>query len=109
MLSGFMSLPICSVVLEARNASVTCWIRMAITCSSFPITKRISSRTMCLKKAYHEIGGMEVSSMKLCRLIASQHNCDFGSTDRIPRVIEGKRKPAPFDLTKAERLPKKTA
>ena len=45
---------------------------------------------------------MEVSSIKLCRLIASTHNWNLKHSYRVPGMINTYQKIAVFDLTKAE-------
>ena len=51
---------------------------------------------------YHGTSSMEVSSMKLCRIIAGIHHWDLSRSYRVPGTIHTEQKVAVFSLTKAE-------
>ena len=51
---------------------------------------------------YNGTNSMEVSSMKLCRIIADLHHWDLSRSYRIPGEIHAECKVAIFHLTKAE-------
>ena len=55
---------------------------------------------------YHGTDSMEVSSKKLCRLIADKHNWSIAYSYRVPGFIEAKKHVAVFDLSKAEMINK---
>ena len=56
------------------------------------------------QEVYAGTGGMEISSMKLCRIIAKLHGWELYQSYRVPgKVYEGK-KVAIFDLDKAEAI-----
>jgi hypothetical protein len=54
------------------------------------------------KEVYSGAGGMEVSSMKLCRLIAAIYSWDLERSYRVPGVVRRDQNVVLFDLTKAE-------
>lgn len=51
---------------------------------------------------YSGAGGMEVSSMKLCRIIAGLHHWDLSRSYRVPGKIHEEQKVAIFSLSAAE-------
>lgn len=51
---------------------------------------------------YNGTGCMEVSSMKLCRIIAGLHHWDLNRSYRVPGRIHEERKAAIFSLRAAE-------
>lgn len=53
-------------------------------------------------EVYHGAGGIEVSSMKLCHIIANLHHWDLARSYRIPGMILSDKKVAVFQLTEAE-------
>ena len=53
-------------------------------------------------KTYHGEGGFDISSYKLCRLIAGMHNWDTGRSYRIPGTVYEEKRVAVFDLKRAE-------
>lgn len=53
---------------------------------------------------YNGTGSMEVSSMKLCRIIADLHHWDLRRSYRVPGKIHEEQKAAIFPLTKAEKI-----
>lgn len=53
---------------------------------------------------YTGTGGMEVSSMKLCRIIADLHHWDLDHSYRIPGKIHEEQKVAIFSLRAAEMI-----
>lgn len=54
--------------------------------------------------AYTGNGGVDISSMQLCILLANQHRWDMSRSYRIPGQILAKQGKAVFDLTKAEMI-----
>lgn len=52
-------------------------------------------------KVYNGNGGMDISSYKLCHLIADLHHWDNSRSYRIPGTIYPGKNAAVFDLTKA--------
>lgn len=54
------------------------------------------------ENVYAGSDSMEVSSKKLCRLIAGLHNWDVAYSYRVPGFIETKKHVAVFDLSRAE-------
>ncbi len=52
-------------------------------------------------KVYNGDGGMDISSYKLCRLMADMHHWDNSRSYRIPGTIYTGKSAAVFDLTKA--------
>ncbi|MGI6700743.1 MAG: hypothetical protein ACOX6G_10605 [Christensenellales bacterium] len=54
--------------------------------------------------AYNGIGRMEVSSRKLCRLIARKFNWKEDCSYRVPGIIYNEKPVVIFDLTKAARI-----
>lgn len=52
-------------------------------------------------KVYNGDCGMDISSYKLCRLIADLHHWDNSRSYRIPGTIYPSKSAAVFDLTKA--------
>ena len=58
-------------------------------------------------KAYSGEGGLEISSYKLCGIIANRHGWDPGQSYRVPGVVYQDKKIAAFDLTKAEPIGKR--
>ena len=55
---------------------------------------------------YKGTSHMEVSSMKLCRIIAALHHWDLRRSYRVPGKIYTEQKVAIFSLTKAEVIPR---
>lgn len=53
-------------------------------------------------KVYESIDSMEISSIRLCRLIADTHNWDITRSYRVPGKINIKQNIALFELSKAE-------
>ena len=53
---------------------------------------------------YNGTGCMEVSSMKLCRIIADLHHWDLRRSYRVPGKIHAEQKVVIFSLTKAEKI-----
>ena len=53
-------------------------------------------------KVYNGAKGMEVSSQKLCRLIAARHQWDTGKTYRVPGIIYPSMNCTIFALREAE-------
>ena len=53
-------------------------------------------------KTYRGEGGIDISSYKLCQLIAKLHNWDTERSYRVPGVVYEGKKAAVFDLTRAE-------
>ena len=51
---------------------------------------------------YNGTSSMEVSSMKLCRIIADFHHWDLGRSYRVPGKIHPEQKVAIFSLTEAK-------
>ena len=49
---------------------------------------------------------LDISSKKLCRLLAAQHNWDVSRSYRAPGVIVEEKGLAAFDLSKAEMITK---
>ncbi len=57
-------------------------------------------------RVYQGNGGMQVNSMKLCRMIAALYSWDLSRSYRIPGRIYYKQKVVIFELTKAEIIEK---
>ena len=55
---------------------------------------------------YRGADSLEISSKKLCRLLAAQHNWDISRSYRAPGVIVSEKGLAAFDLSKAEMITK---
>lgn len=53
-------------------------------------------------EVYHGAGGIEISSMKLCHIIADLHHWDLTRSYRVPGIILSDKKVAVFKLTEAE-------
>lgn len=53
-------------------------------------------------EVYGGAGGMEVSSMKLCRIIANLHHWDLSRSYRVPGKVYPEQKAAIFTLADAE-------
>ena len=53
-------------------------------------------------------GGMEVSSMKLCRIIASLYHWDLDRSYRVPGTVYPEKKVAIFRLKEAELIDRET-
>ena len=53
-------------------------------------------------EVYAGAGGMEVSSIKLCRIIASLYHWDLNRSYRVPGTIYPEKKVAIFRLKEAE-------
>lgn len=51
---------------------------------------------------YSGTGGMEVSSFRLCRMIASLHHWDVSRSYRVPGKVYSEQKVAIFKLSEAE-------
>ena len=58
-------------------------------------------------KAYSGEGGLEISSYKLCGIIANRHGWDPEQSYRVPGVVYQDKKIAAFDLTKADPIEKR--
>lgn len=56
------------------------------------------------QEVYTGTGVMEISSIKLCRIIAKIHNWDLGRSYRVPGKVYEKKQVAIFDLGKAEAI-----
>lgn len=67
-----------------------------------PYKKRDFKSHMVPSEVYKNKRCMEISSIKLCRLIANTHNWNLSYSYRVPCRINIKQKVAVFDLTKAE-------
>ena len=67
-----------------------------------PYRKRDFKSHSVPKEVYNGIGGMEVSSMKLCRLIAEIYSWDVDRSYRVPGVYREDHNVVIFDLTSAE-------
>ena len=52
-------------------------------------------------EVYSGTGGMEVSSMKLCRILADLHHWDLSRSYRVPGKVYPESKAAVFKLTEA--------
>lgn len=53
---------------------------------------------------YNGAGGMEISSMRLCRIIADLHHWDLNRSYRVPGKIHKEQKVAIFSLRAAEMI-----
>ena len=53
-------------------------------------------------EVYKGVGGMEVSSLKLCALIAKMYNWDTDRSYRVPGIVYSQKHIAVFELTAAE-------
>lgn len=67
-----------------------------------PYKKRDLKSHNVPKDVYSGIGGMEISSMKLCRLIAELYSWNQSLSYRIPGQIYPEKKVVIFDLTRAD-------
>ena len=67
-----------------------------------PYKKRDLKSHMVPSEVYKNKKCMEISSIKLCRLIANTHNWNLTHSYRVPGKINIDQKVAAFDLTKAE-------
>ena len=67
-----------------------------------PYKKRDLKSHSVSPDVYHGTSSMEVSSMKLCRIIAEIHHWDLSRSYRVPGTIHTEQKVAVFSLTKAE-------
>ena len=67
-----------------------------------PYKKRDLKSHMVPSEVYKNKRCMEISSIKLCRLIANIHSWNLAYSYRVPGRIDIKQKVAVFDLTKAE-------
>ncbi len=56
------------------------------------------------KSVYTSGDGMEISSLKLCRIIADLHGLDVNKSFRFPGVVDVDLRIAVFDLTKAQEI-----
>lgn len=56
------------------------------------------------KSVYTSGEGMEISSLKLCRIIANLHGLDLNKSFRFPGVVDVDMQVAVFDLTKAQEI-----
>ena len=56
------------------------------------------------QEVYTGKGEMEISSMKLCRIIAELHGWDLSQSCRVPGKVYESQKIAVFDLDKAEAI-----
>lgn len=54
------------------------------------------------KEVYSGTGAMEVSSMKLCRIIAGLHDWDTNRSYRVPGKVYSEKNVAIFNLKEAE-------
>ena len=61
------------------------------------------------KEVYSGTGGMEVSSMKLCRIIAGLHKWDTSRSYRVPGKVYAEKKVAIFSLKEAELIDRQEA
>ncbi len=59
-------------------------------------------------EVYTGNGGMEVSSMKLCRIIASLYHWDLDRSYRVPGTVYPEKKVAIFRLKEAELIDRET-
>ena len=55
---------------------------------------------------YRGADSLDISSKKLCRLLAARHNWDVSRSYRVPGVIVEEKGLAAFDLSKAEMITK---
>lgn len=67
-----------------------------------PYTKRDLKSHIVPAETYQGDGGLEISSYKLCHLIAGMQNWDNERSYRIPGTVYEDRQVAVFDLKKAE-------
>ena len=67
-----------------------------------PYEKRDFKSHSVPSEVYHGTGCMEVSSMKLCHIIASLHHWDLNRSYRVPGRIREEQKVAIFHLRSAE-------
>ena len=58
------------------------------------------------QEVYGGTDSLDISSKKLCRLLASQHSWDVTRSYRVPGVIVTDKRIVSFDLTKAEMITK---
>lgn len=69
-----------------------------------PYNKRDFVSHSIPKSVYTGGEGMEISSLKLCRIIASIHDLDLNKSFRFPGVVDVDMQVAVFDLTKAQEI-----
>lgn len=67
-----------------------------------PYPKRDFKSHSVPDKVYKGEGGLDISSFKLCGLIAQMQHWDGNHSYRIPGTVFSEKKIAIFDLTKAE-------
>ena len=69
-----------------------------------PYEKRDFKSHSVPAEVYKGAGVMEVSSKKLCQLIAQMHHWNLGHSYRVPGIIIAEHKVIIFELTKAEAI-----
>lgn len=69
-----------------------------------PYDKRDFKSHSVPRNVYNGTGAMEISSFKLCRIIAKLHHWKLDRSYRVPGQIYETKKVAIFDLTKAEAI-----
>lgn len=67
-----------------------------------PYEKRDFKSHSVPKKVYADNNGLEISSMKLCKIISRLHHLDEDESYRFPGVVDVKERAAVFDLTKPQ-------
>lgn len=69
-----------------------------------PYDKRDFKSHSVPKEVYSGTEAMEISSIKLCRIIAKLHDWDLSQSYRVPGKVYESQKIAIFDLDKAEAI-----
>lgn len=69
-----------------------------------PYKKRDFKSHFVSQKVYADNTGLEISSMKLCKIISRLHNLDEDESYRFPGVVDARKRTAIFDLTKPQAI-----
>ena len=69
-----------------------------------PYEKRDFKSHCVPKKVYTDGNGLEINSMKLCKIISQLHNLDEDESYRFPGVVDLTEHAAVFDLTKPQAI-----
>ena len=69
-----------------------------------PYRKRDFKSHSIPRSVYSTGAGMEINSMKLCRIIANLHGLDYDKSFRFPGFVDVDERIAVFDLTKGQEI-----
>ena len=67
-----------------------------------PYEKRDFKSHRVSQKVYADNNGLEISSMKLCKIISQLHHLDEDESYRFPGIVDINERAAVFDLTKPQ-------